>query len=72
MMGPLFESLSGEMRYATFLKVNVAEVPEAVQQFNIEAVPTFILFNGKEVERRTGMVSRPDFKSWIDKAIGAR
>ncbi|KAK7193300.1 thioredoxin [Paraphaeosphaeria sporulosa] len=53
-IAPLYEQLSkanSAPGKITFTKINIDEVPELAAQFQISAIPTFLIFkNGKQIE----------------------
>ena len=52
---PTFETLSSEISNVHFCKVNSDNLDNVCSQFNISALPTFVLIhNGKEVGRESG------------------
>lgn len=54
-IAPTYEKLSEAFQTVTFLKVDVDEATELVEQYNISAMPTFVfLKDGKEVKRVEG------------------
>ena len=55
MIAPIFEEMSDEFSSATFVKVDVDEVPEIAQRYQVLAMPTFLfLREGKVVGRFSG------------------
>jgi thioredoxin 1 len=62
MAGPEVEAVAAELAgKAIVAKVNIDELPELTNRFNVKAVPTFIVFkDGKEVSRFTGYKTRKD------------
>jgi thioredoxin 1 len=52
---PTFETLSSEISNVHFCKVNSDHLDNVCSQFNVTALPTFVLIhNGKEVGRESG------------------
>jgi len=72
MIAPLIEQLAAE--YAgrlKFAKANVDETPELATQFQIEGVPTLMLFrNGKAVDQIVGFPGPRALKLWLERAAG--
>ena len=68
MMAPILSQLKtmiGEK--ATILKVDVDKNPEVSKQFNIQGVPTLILFQKGEVKwRQSGVMQASQLKGIID------
>jgi thioredoxin 1 len=51
-------------------KVDVDENAEIQTQYNVDAFPTFVIFqNGQEVARTVGAMSYRDLSSWLDQHI---
>lgn len=48
MVAPLLEKLEPEYPKINFHKIDIEEVPEVAAQFEVSAVPTFILFKDGE------------------------
>ena len=59
-MNPIIKEVAGELKgKARVIKINIDKSESAAQQFNVQAVPTFIIFkNGKAVWRHTGMIDK--------------
>lgn len=63
LMSPVVEDLA---KTYNIEKVEVDENTELATQYNIKAIPTFVmLVDGKEVDRLTGAVSREKLEEWI-------
>lgn len=68
---PIFESASGEFgdRFS-FAKLNTEQHSIASQQYNIRGIPTLIVFrDGKEVDRQSGSMPLPMFKSYLERFL---
>jgi len=65
-MAPAFEEASLAMPLqAQFVKVNTEEQQTLGSQYNIQSIPTLIVFkNGKEVDRLSGALSAGRLQSW--------
>ncbi len=62
------EEQSGSLRV---LKVDVDENNELASRYNIEAIPTFMLFkDGKVVDRKVGAFSKERALNWINSHKG--
>lgn len=74
MMAPAFESLAEEYKdKLTFAKVNTDESMNVMMQYEIQSIPTLIMFeNGQEVDRRIGLQRRGELQKWIDGALDSR
>lgn len=54
-IAPAFEKLAESLQTIVFLKVDVDEAPELVNQFDVSVMPTFVfLKDGKEIKRVEG------------------
>ncbi len=54
-IGPVFEELSKNTKGITFIKVNVDEAEELVNDYKVGSMPTFLAFhNEREVNRFAG------------------
>lgn len=62
MAGPELEAVAAEVgEKAIVAKINIDEMGELTNRYNIKAVPTFIVFrDGKESSRFTGFKTRKD------------
>ena len=62
MMAPILEEVNQEMsQQIRIVKIDSDKYPEIASQYNIEALPTLVLFkNGKPVDRIEGVVRAPD------------
>lgn len=55
-MEPTVEKLESEFKNATFLSVDVDDVPSIAQKYKVRSLPTFlILKDGQEINRVTGV-----------------
>lgn len=55
---------------ASVIKINARDLPQAFQQYHVNATPTVVFFqNGKEVERIRGLGSKVTYTDIIDKLI---
>ena len=60
MMAPILKEVKKEIGdTATIIKVDVDKTPEAANQYQVQGVPTLILFkNGKPLWRQSGVVPK--------------
>lgn len=73
-VGPILEELASESEGTwQLVKVNVEESPEVSQHYEIESLPTLMVFrNGKEHRRLEGIPRqnmKAELASWIKKSI---
>ena len=52
MIGPLLEETASDYPDVKFVKLNVDEAPNVVQQFSVTNIPTIIVFEGGEIKHR--------------------
>lgn len=65
-MGPIVEKIAEELGI-DLEKVDASEDYKLADDYGISAVPTFVLLKGdKEVDRKLGAMSGPQFKAWIE------
>ena len=69
MMGPILKEVKLEIGdSATIIKVDVDKNPQAASQYQVQGVPTLILFkNGKPLWRQSGVVPKAELVSVIKK-----
>lgn len=67
MTKPIFLSLQTTMPEVEFQLVNIEEENETAVEYNITAVPTFILLkDNQEVARRAGSMNEQKLKAFIN------
>ena len=67
MLAPVFESVSGEVSDAKFVKVDIDESLELAQKFGISTVPTMMIFkDGKVVDKLVGFMPKESLKSKVE------
>lgn len=71
MFAPIFQKLQGEFGAdVIFLKLDVDEVPEIANYFQISGVPTTVFFaKNKEIYRRVGVASYQEMVTTIKNAL---
>ena len=69
MMAPILKDVKKEVGDAiTIIKVDVDKSPQAAQEYQVQGVPTLILFkNGKPLWRQSGVVLKAGLVSVIKK-----
>ncbi|MGB4844645.1 MAG: thioredoxin [Ferruginibacter sp.] len=69
MMSPVLKEVKKEMGDAvTIIKVDVDKSPVAAQTYQVQGVPTLILFkSGKQLWRQSGVVNKPGLVGVIKK-----
>lgn len=67
MMAPVLKEVKQEVgEQATIIKVDVDQSPEAAQAYNVQGVPTFILFKqGKIMWRQSGVLPKANLVNII-------
>ncbi|KAL2504047.1 Thioredoxin H1 [Abeliophyllum distichum] len=66
-ISPILAEIAKKTPHVIFLKVDVDELKEVAQEFNVEAMPTFVfLKEGKEVDRVVG-AKKDDLHATITK-----
>ena len=67
-LSPLLDRVAdGYAGRIKFVKVNVDESPELARSFQVQAIPTVVLFkDGKPVDRMLGLPAEADLKSKLD------
>ncbi len=73
MMGPIFEDVSNEKKYAgklKFGKLDTEEASEVAGKYEIMSIPSFLVFkNGGEKARIVGSMPKDAFMNKIDDAL---
>ncbi len=69
MMGPILKDVKKEVGdIVTIIKVDVDKSPQAAQEYQVQGVPTLILFkNGKPLWRQSGVVPKAGLVNVIKK-----
>lgn len=70
-MLPVMEELSSEFSgKVKIVKMDVDEAPKTPEMFNIQSIPTMIMFkNGEMVDKRLGAQSKSDMIAWLNANI---
>ena len=64
MISPILDDISD---IVSIVKINVDDFPEIANEYEVQSVPTLILFrDGEDVASRAGFVSKPALLSWIE------
>ncbi|MCD0490044.1 thioredoxin [Pedobacter sp. MC2016-14] len=71
MMAPVLQQLKGMIgEKATILKVDVDKNPEVSRKYNIQGVPTLILFkNGETKWRESGVIQANQLKGIVERYL---
>jgi thioredoxin 1 len=71
MVAPLLDELADEMDgKVRVVKLNVDENQQLAYQFQVQSIPTFILFkNGQMADRMMGAMPKSAFQSFINRNI---
>ncbi len=66
MLSPIVDELSDEINDVKFYKVDVDEEELLAEEFNVESIPTLLIFeNGKLVKRNLGFIQKKDLKAML-------
>lgn len=67
-MNPILKDVAKEHgSWVTIAKVDVDQHKALMQKFNVEAIPTLILYRaGQIVDRRVGAMSKEDLVAWLN------
>lgn len=67
MLLPVLEDILEEAHDFEILKINVDDAAEIAERYDIQSVPTLILFkNGEEIASRSGFLSKSAILQWIE------
>lgn len=71
MIAPVIEEIAGEYQgKAAICKVNTDEHRDAAINYSINAIPTLILFNGGQIEKKwVGLTGKKDIVTAIDELL---
>ena len=59
-MHPIFSRMAKKYHYVRFARVNIDDSQDIASKFNVQSIPTFIMFNdGKAVHQMVGAVGEP-------------
>ena len=74
MMMPILEDISEKYkRKCFFYQVDIDSAEELAEKYNVEVVPTIIVFkNGKEVARTSGYQEMETFEEFLNNSIDAK
>jgi len=69
MVGPVLEQIAGEKAGTLkIVKVNIDNEPALASQFNVQSIPTFLLFKGGELaDRMMGALPKSGFESFLSR-----
>lgn len=67
MLSAVIESYANSHPEVSIVKVNVDEAKELAAEYNIQSLPTIILFkNGREITSKCGFLSNSAFEKFIE------
>ena len=71
-MAPIFEQAATELEpEVRLLKVDSDAVPELLQRFSIQSIPTLMLVHhGREIARKSGLMPLPELLAWTRQHVG--
>jgi thioredoxin 1 len=65
-MEPILQKIKSENKNLTLLKIDSDKNASIVEKYEVEEIPTFLIFhNGKQVWRRTGLLTENEIKSYL-------
>jgi thioredoxin 1 len=71
LMHPVFDRMSKKYKQIKFARLNVDQNQNLAMQFNVQSIPTFIMFkDGKEAQRMMGAVGEPGIHMIAKKFTG--
>jgi len=70
-LGPILDKISEDFKEKLILaKINVEQAPNISGKFEVERIPTVMLFkNGKPVSGFIGMVEEDEIKKWLSENL---
>ena len=69
---PILEELAAENEHVAIGKVNVDDSQALAAQYQVQSIPTFILFrNGEVKDRMMGAMPKAAFERFIEKNVAA-
>lgn len=70
MVGPILEKIDPEFPTIEFVKVDVDQSQSLAMQFQVQSIPTILIFkDGQIVERQVGFSGEPQLKKMLEKYI---
>lgn len=70
MVGPILEKIDPEFPTIEFVKVDVDQSQSLAMQFQVQSIPTILIFkDGQVVERQIGFSGEPQLKKMLEKYI---
>ena len=68
MIAPVLEKLSAEYPNIEFVKIDVDQSPMIAARYQVQSIPTLIMFkDGEAVERQVGFSGEPQLKAMLNK-----
>jgi len=66
LLAPKLVELAEEIAEVRFVKADVEAEPKISDKYDVQCVPSLLLFkDGKVLGRKEGVVSKPDLQKWI-------
>ena len=74
MLAPILEKVAEKLKDKVVLKkANLDNIPLTAQKFNVEKIPTVVLFkDGKPVSGFVGLAQEIDIKKWLENIINGK
>ncbi len=72
-LAPVLEELSQEMQdKLDIFKIDVDQVPELAERYNVSSIPALIIFErGQEIASQIGAFSKSDLQKWLKVKVKA-
>jgi len=65
-LAPKLKELAEEIENVKFVKADVEAEPKISDKYNVQCVPSLILFkDGKVLSRKEGLTPKPELQKWI-------
>lgn len=70
-LAPILEKVADNLKEKIVLvKANIDEIPQTAQKFEIDRIPTVVLFKkGKPISSFVGLKSEKDIKEWLEEVL---
>ena len=70
MLSPVLDEIQQENKDVKIIKINVDENQELVEKYNIQNVPTLVVYrNGKQIKRMSGFIDKKSVINIINSTL---